>query len=180
MAEVRKDKYGRPDRTHLLSVSTANAEPNPRMIPMTVLRNMSKAERRALLATEYVFQKLDEKGRERKLDKKFEKEPWTEIKDHDLIKEVFIHVAADKLDNIDDYRFFVTKNCPILNDVKDMVAKKAELINNNSAAINEALIKNKTWSRAYIEAMTFYEVEAIIEMYKETKVQQPQTGKKPV
>lgn len=180
MAEVRKDKYGRPDRTHLLSTSSANDQVNPRMIPATVLKNMSKEERRALLATEYVFQIVDEKGRQRQLDKKFLKEPWIELKEPELIKEVFIHVAADKLNYIEDYRFFVTKNCPILNDVKDMVKKKAELIAANKDAINEALIRNKTWSHSTIESKTFYEVEAIVEMYKEQKPTTTQASKKPV
>lgn len=168
MAEVRRDKHGRPDRTHLLATSGSDVK-NPRMLPITVLRDMSKVERRALLVTEYVHTIFDEKGRERKIDKKYEKEPWIELKDQELIKKVFIHVAANKLDFIDDHRFFVTKNCPILNDVEDLVAKKKELLDKNIDVIKDAMIKNKSWSMESIEAKTFYEVEAIINQYKKAK-----------
>jgi hypothetical protein len=169
MSEVRRDKYGRPDRTHLLS-SSGTLKENPRRLPLTVYRDMSKEERRAMLATEHIQLRIDAKGKEVRIDKKFlNTDIWVELTEYETVKAVFGSVEPDKVSNFDDYRFFVAKNSPLLLDVKVMEEEKMALIKANDKAINAALIKNKTWSRAMLENKTLYEIKTIVETYNTSK-----------
>lgn len=163
MSEIRLDKFGRPDRTHLLT-STGNTKRDARVPSIYELRNFSKQERRDLLLSEYIFKKKDEKDRDRKLPKQYEnKILWVEITDEDQIEMLFANIAPALMDVKGDYRFFLKRNNNLLCNVEQLENDKKKLIKDNESNFSDYLRKNPALSWGWVETRTFYEIQQIVD-----------------
>jgi len=163
MGDVRLDKHGRIDRTHLLT-STGNTKKDARVLSIYELRNLSKQERREMLLSEYIFKKKDEKERDRKLPKQYEnKTIWVEITDEDQIEMLFGGIAPACMETKSDYRFFLKRNNILLCNVDQLEIDKKKLIKDNESNFSNYLRKNPSLSWEWVETRTFYEIQQIVD-----------------
>ena len=163
MTDVRTDKFGRPDRTHLLT-STGNTKKDARVLSIYELRNLSKQERREMLLSEYIFKKCDEKDRPRTLNKQYEnKTVWVEITDEDQIESLFNNIAPVQVENKGDYRFFLKRSNILFCNVEKLEQDKQKLIKDNESNFNTYLRKNPKLSWDWVNTRTFYEIQQIVE-----------------
>ena len=164
MSEIRVDKYGRPDRTHLLT-TTGNTKKDARVLSIYELRNLSKQERRDLLISEYIFKIKDEKDRPRKLPKQYEnKAVWVEITDEEQIDKLFSALSFVAVENKTEYRFFLKRSNLLLCTVEELEANKEKMIKDNEANFSAYLRKNTALSWAWVNSRTFYEIQQIVEL----------------